>query len=87
MKMLIKVERSLNIYRKSGNNSESEFLLDIPFEIITTIVASKEDDPLLYDGYILNEEQVNQFAIRIGQKIIVDLNEYFYVLECAGVYE
>lgn len=83
---LIRIERTLNIYTKA-NELIQEISIDIPFDTIIDIVSPKDDDPLLYDGYILDEEQLSQFNKVLKQKIEIDSNRYFYVLECTGIYE
>jgi len=51
------------------------------------IVKSKEDDPLLYDGYVLTEEQLFEINNLLVNKIKFDFHLYYYVLECTGIYE
>jgi hypothetical protein len=84
---LQRVERTINIY-KLNNKMVDEINIDhIPFEMLKRIVNPKEDDPLLYDGYILNAQQLENFNRFIDNKIVNDFELYFYVLECSGIYD
>ena len=84
---LLRVERTINTYTL-GNESIDEINIDnIPFETLKRIVTPKEDDPLLYDGYVLNANQLNELNVYIAEKIKVDMKSLFYVLECSGIYE
>ena len=85
---LIKVERTINIYRCTDNSFVEEIDIDVvPFEILKKIVESKEDDLLLYDGYIVDVKQINQINKFVNNKIVPDFITFFYVLECSGIYD
>ena len=84
---LISVERSIHVY-DNDNELIKEINVDaIPFEEIKGIVTPNEEDPLMYDGYELNESQLSKFQNFLSEKIVVDFSFYFYVLICLGVYE
>lgn len=84
---LINVERFLNIYRKSDEDYEKEILLNIPFNIIASIIPPSEKDPLLYEGYELDKEQLLKFTALIDEHIVIDFDKCLYVLECVGIYD
>ena len=84
---LLRVERSIHVY-DSGNKLIREISVDvIPFEQIKGIVPPNQDDPLMYDGYELNESQLSNFQTFLSERIMVDFSSYFYVLICLGIYE
>ncbi|MCG2618199.1 hypothetical protein LZZ85_28120 [Terrimonas sp. NA20] len=86
--MLPKVERWIETYDKGSRDSIHEINVDIiPFEKLKEIVPPKSDDPLLYDGYILDANQIEQLNFFIEQKILPDFSKYYYVLDCASVKE
>jgi hypothetical protein len=84
---IVKIERSINIYRNSDNELVEEVIIDISLEKIKEIVLPSEDDPELYEGYILNEEQLGKFNLLLEHKISADFSQFFYVLEAAGIYD
>lgn len=85
---LLRVERTINIYTKDGDEPLQEVPVDnIPFEKLKGVVPPKEDDPLLYDGYELNEEQLNELNKFIEDKIRPDFTHYSYILVCGGIYD
>ena len=85
---LIKVERTVNIYKINGNELLQEVSVDIiPFETLKNIVPPKGDDPLLYDGYELNKSQLSKINKFIEGKIKPDLAQFSYVLVCGGIYD
>lgn len=84
---VLKTERYFNIYRNSDEDKEREILLNIPFETLLAIVSPKDDDPLLYEGYLLNEEQVAKMKSLMDESFLIDFEKYFYVLECVGIYD
>jgi hypothetical protein len=59
----------------------------IPLESLLTIVTAKDDDPLLYYIYHLNQSQLDQINYLLPQKIVFDISKYEYHLECGGIYE
>ena len=58
---LQRVEREIVIYQKGKEEPIKEINIDnIPFEELKNIISPKEDDPLLYGGYILDENQLEK---------------------------
>jgi hypothetical protein len=86
---LISIERTINVYNNEGDELIEEHNIDeIPFEQLKAIVVPKEDDPLLYDGYVLTEDQLKALNnIMKDNKIMPDYTTCFYVLECSGMYD
>ena len=84
---LIRVERSINIYSKDGDELLEEISVDnIPFERLKEIVPPKEDDPLLYDGYSLEENQVKDINLYLEKQIVPNFKLFNYILVCGGIY-
>ena len=84
---LIRVERSIEIYNR---NEEliSEISVDlIPFDELKEIVPPNEDDPLLYDGYVLDISQLSMLNNYLSEIIKADFTLYSYVLTCGGIYD
>ncbi|MFY0256520.1 hypothetical protein ACDQ55_21510 [Chitinophaga sp. 30R24] len=85
---LIRIEREIKIYRKNDSEIIREINIDsIDFNIIIEIVPPPEDDPLLYEGHILNENQLIKFNHYLQEPINPNFDLYFYVLECTGIYK
>jgi hypothetical protein len=85
---LIRVERTINIYNNDDNTPVKEINADvIPFNTLKKIVIPKEDDPLLYDGYVLDANQLKAINNFLKNKIAPNFVLYFYVLECTGIYD
>ncbi len=85
---LVRVERTINIYNNSDNTPVTEVNIDtIPFENLKEIVIPKADDPFLYDGYVLDARQLKSINMFFKSKIMPNFILYFYVLECAGLYD
>ena len=88
LKKLRSVERTINIYSKDGDDPLEEINIDnIPFEKLREIIPPKEDDPLLYDGYSLEEKQIALINYYLQNKIVPDFEKYNYILECYGIYD
>ena len=84
---LERVERTINIYRISDDELISEINIDeIKFDLLTKIVPPPIEDPLLYDGYPLKEEQLVVFNSYMGNKIDLRIDLYYYILVCGGIY-
>jgi hypothetical protein len=83
---LEKVERAINIYNSKTEDLVKEIPINIPIERLKGVVAPKEGDPLLYRGYILDANQLEQLNYDLGNVIKPDFNRYYYVLECHGIY-
>jgi len=85
---LIRVERSINIYSNSDNSLIKEIDVNqISIEVLKKIVKPKEDDPLLYDGYVLDKNQLEEFNKVIQNNIMPKFDCFFYVLESEGIYD
>jgi hypothetical protein len=89
---LLRTERTINVYQKNPSphieNPIDEINIDvIPLEKIKIIVVAKPDDPLLYDGYELNMDQINNLNKYLEKPIIYDFNRFEYFLECYGIYD
>jgi len=85
---LIRVERSINIYSNSDNSLIEEIDVNqISIEVLNKIVKPKEDDPLLYDGYVLDKNQLEEFNKVIQNNIVPKFDYFFYVLESEGIYD
>jgi len=84
---LERVERTINIYRISDDELISEINIDeIEFDLLTKIVPPPIEDPLLYDGYLLDEEQLVVFNSYMNNKIDLRIDLYYYILVCGGIY-
>ena len=85
---LLRIERTIAKYKNSDEHIVDEFNIDIiPLNNLLEIVTPKEDDPLLYDGYVLSEFQFEQINSLLEVKITPDFRLFYYVLECAEIYE
>jgi hypothetical protein len=89
---LIRTERIIVIYKKTNQKVFGEPVKEIsvdniPLNILKTIITPNEDDPFLYDGYILKKEELNKFNTLLENKIEPDYNKFEYSLECYGIYE
>jgi hypothetical protein len=85
---LIRVERTIEIYSKNGNKPLYEINVDcIPLNHLIHIVHSNPNDPLLYDGYELNLDQILSLNRFLPKKIEPDFNLYNYILEAEGIYD
>ena len=88
MSKLIRVERSIAKYNIAYKDIISDENIDeISLNILLSIVTPNEDDPLLYDGYVLNEKQLLEINNHLNNKLTFDFNSFYYVLECAGIYD
>jgi len=89
---LIRTERIIVVYRKTNSNVLGETVKEIsvdkiPLDDLKTIVKPNEDDPLLYDGYMLREADLNKLNTFLENKIEPDHGKFEYALECYGIYE
>jgi len=86
--ILLRIERTICIYSNTDDLFPKEINVDsIPFDILKTIVIPKDDDPLLYDGYVLTLNQIEEINKYLKQKIFPNFSEFSYILECAGIYD
>jgi hypothetical protein len=84
---LERVERAINIYRNEEDPELIEEInIDIPLEKLKSVVTPKDNDPLLYMGYILDAKQLAELNKELGGIINPDFSLYYYVLECNGIY-
>lgn len=89
---LIRTERSICIYKRTDDSNMGEEVAEINIDFISldnlkTIVTPNEDDPLLYDGYLLSEKELAELNNFLDKKIEPDFNQFEYLLECWGIYE
>lgn len=84
---IVEIERSVNIYRLSNDERVEEIIIHLPLDTLKEIVPYKEEDPSLYEPYLLTMEQLTKINELLEQKIIPDFNQFFYVLEAAGIYD
>jgi hypothetical protein len=85
---LVRVERTINIYKNENDNLFDEINIDfIPFDELKKIVPPKEDDPLLYDGYELDAKQLEDINAYLTEKIKPNFDLYSYILVCGGIYD
>lgn len=85
---LIRIERAIVVYKNQGDEAIEEINIDdIPFETVIKIVTAKPDDPLLYDGYHLNNEQIEKLNTYLYKKINYNPELNYCILECTGIYD
>jgi hypothetical protein len=85
---LVRVERTINVYDNKNNKLIEEISVDgVPFDELKSIVTPNEDDPLLYDGYDLDIEQLENLNMHLAEKVKPDFKQYSYILVCGGIYE
>jgi hypothetical protein len=71
MSELIRVERYITYFNKGDHLELGEINVDvIPFEILLTIIKAKDDDPLLYDQYPLDEHVPAPYKLDSFLKIV-----------------
>jgi hypothetical protein len=85
---LLSIKRSIATYSLANETILEEVNIDfVPIDKLLTIVSPRTDDPLLYEGYILTEKQIEYINALLLEKIMPNFEIYYYVLECEGVYE
>ena len=89
---LLRVERTVNIYlitksKYLGDPLEEINIDTISLESLKEIIPANDGDPLLYDGYILNKEQLDRLNFFLEKKIDPNFKRFEYYLECYGIYE
>lgn len=87
LEKIVKIERSINIYRNSNDEMVEEIIIEIPLDKLKEIVPPKEDDPDLYEAYVLSDQQLEKINQLLENKIQPDFTQFFYVLEAAGIYD
>ena len=84
---LERIERTINIYSKNGDDLLEEINIDnISIDKLKSIVTPREGDPLLYLGYELNGKQLESFNRELGNILNIDFTLHYYILECHGIY-
>ena len=63
-----------------------ELKVNASVDELKQIVVPKEGDDQLYDGYPLDELQLNKLKELLGYTFEPDFNKNYYVLECHGIY-
>ena len=91
-KKLLKEERTINVYKKIKGkfleDAVTEINIDfIPLEFLQEIIVAIDDDPLLYNAYDLNKEQIDKLNPYLEKQIVPDFKRFEYWLECYGIYD
>ncbi len=77
-----KLIRAVTIYSNSTEKFIREYILEeISDEFLLTIVAGKEDDPLLFDPYPLDEKAIDELNNLLENKISFEPDLFAYFLE------
>ncbi len=81
----MKIKRILTVYNNGDDSLADEFDISfIPFDDIKILFALKENDPLMYDPYEIDEAK----AIEIGRILpsqTFDFSRYSYFIEVYSV--
>lgn len=81
----MKIKRILTVYNNSDDSLADELDISfISFDNIKTLFVLKENDPLMYDSYEIDEVK----AIEIGKILpfqIFDFSQYSYFIEVYSV--
>jgi len=85
---LERVERTVNVYKIDGDDELiEEISVDcISLDVLRSIIHPPNEDPLLYDGYSLNDTQLLALNTHLVSKIIIDMDKFQYILVCGGIY-
>jgi hypothetical protein len=86
---LLGVTRSVIVYDNKSEEQSKEVRNDrfIAFEVLKGIVPPPSDDPLLYEGYVLTNSQLEAINSYLLEEIAINFDVNYYVLECFGVYD
>jgi hypothetical protein len=85
---LLSIERSIGIFESNPQKLIEEVILHISTDEIKEIVtANFDDEDIYYDYYKLNENQILRLNKYAEHPITIDLDTYFYVMQCLGEYE
>ena len=87
LEKIIQIERTIGIYQNSDDEVVEEIVISIPIETLREIVPPNADDPDLYEGYVLTEEQLSKLNAHLEKKITPDFTTFYYVLEATGIYD
>ena len=79
---LLRIEREIWVYRNSDDKLMEEILIEVSKEELQKILYPYEhdNDPDFYNGYILNEKQLEYFVHRNKLQIEPDFKLYEYIL-------
>jgi hypothetical protein len=82
--MAEQVRRVITVFRRGCDNREFQTdVTVIPFELVRKVVPPGPDDPLLYDCYELNPDQLTALAAYLGEVFEPDRYDYFLEAETA----
>jgi hypothetical protein len=86
---LLSIERYIGVYNNPWDDRgySDEYLLNISTEELLTILPAKPDDPLLYEGVVLTENQVYSLMKFSKREITPDLTKHNYVMQTNGIYD
>lgn len=87
MSKLIRIERTIAKYSINNEKIISEEIIAIPIETLISIVTPRDDDPELFGGYPLDENQLSEINDHLKNKLAFNFSVYYYVLECTGIYD
>ncbi len=82
----IPVKRYVDFYEKNGEEFIAAIdITGLPFRKLLKIVHAKENDPRLYDSYLLYKEQLDEINKLLQSPINYLLDKHEYFLGCAAV--
>ena len=87
MLTLLSIKRNIQIYYRQSVSLKEQYDINLSLEDIKQIVSSKEGDDLLYLPYELELQQIMRILALTSIPIEVNMEIYFYVLECEGIYD
>lgn len=87
LEKIINIERSVNIYNNKDSELVEEILIELEVEKLKEIVVPNENDPQLYESYVLTPPQLEKINQLIPDPIEPDFSVYFYVLEATAIYD
>lgn len=85
---LLLVEREIWVYKNSDKKLIDEIPVNVTKEELESILYPYEHDhdPDFYNGYILNEKQLQYFINTNNLLLTPDFNLYEYILQAHGIY-
>ena len=82
----VPVTRSIDFYEKNGEEFLGQFdISQISLPFLLEIVSPNEDDPLLYDSYLLEKLQLDKINGMLKTPIEYSLHKYEYFLGCTAI--
>lgn len=81
------IDRTIGVYDNISENRIEDIPVHVTVEQLKQIVMENEDDPWFYDGYVLNEAQLEKLSTFMDKKISFDFTNHYYVLQCLGIYD